>query len=134
MRTRLCPHCGKPVPIGQKCPRCTDRSAKHGRRTKEQERERAEKNPWRSEYATGQYRRERQLAIERQQGRCAVCGRVVAVRMGREWHVRGGGVHHIVPLSEGGTNESSNLVLLCTKDHNRIEAERRRDGRRTQHE
>lgn len=130
MRTRLCPHCGKPVPIGQPCPRCCSASRRHGTRSREQEGRRADENPWRSGYSSAEYRRARQEVIERQQGRCAACGRVVAVRMGRQWHTRGGGVHHLVALSEGGTNSPENLVLLCTRCHNRIDAERRSNGSR----
>ena len=33
-------------------------------------------------------------------------------------------VHHIKPLSEGGSNDFSNLVSLCTSCHSRIHAER----------
>ena len=33
-------------------------------------------------------------------------------------------VHHIVPLSEGGTHEQSNLMSLCKSCHSRIHAER----------
>ena len=31
-------------------------------------------------------------------------------------------VHHIIPLSEGGTNETSNLMSLCKSCHSRITA------------
>ena len=33
-------------------------------------------------------------------------------------------VHHIIPLSEGGTNEADNLMSLCRACHARIHAER----------
>ena len=33
-------------------------------------------------------------------------------------------VHHIKPLSEGGTHEKSNLISLCKSCHARIHAER----------
>ncbi|MBP2198913.1 HNH endonuclease signature motif containing protein [Pantoea cypripedii] len=26
-------------------------------------------------------------------------------------------VHHIIPLSEGGADEASNLIVLCPNDH-----------------
>lgn len=38
--------------------------------------------------------------------RCTVCG--------FDFHVH---VHHIVPLSEGGTNDFSNLITLCPNHH-----------------
>lgn len=131
MRTRMCPRCGKPVPIGQLCPRCGDLrdNRSHGTRSREQERSRKTDNPWRTGYSSAEYQHSRQIVIERQQGRCASCGRVVAVRMGRQWHVRGGGVHHMVPISMGGDNSPDNLMLLCTKCHNRIDADRRRNER-----
>lgn len=33
-------------------------------------------------------------------------------------------VHHIVPLSEGGTNDESNLMSLCRSCHEKIHHER----------
>jgi 5-methylcytosine-specific restriction protein A len=33
-------------------------------------------------------------------------------------------VHHIIPLSEGGTNKQKNLMALCKSCHSRIHAER----------
>lgn len=33
-------------------------------------------------------------------------------------------VHHIVPLSEGGTNKFSNLISLCHRCHAKIHAQR----------
>lgn len=33
-------------------------------------------------------------------------------------------VHHVKPLSEGGTHEVSNLIALCKPCHSRIHAER----------
>lgn len=32
-------------------------------------------------------------------------------------------VHHILPLSDGGTNDSSNLMALCKSCHSQITAE-----------
>jgi 5-methylcytosine-specific restriction protein A len=45
---------------------------------------------------------------------CLKQGRVVPVDQ----------VHHIVPLREGGTNDFSNLVSLCSACHARIHAKR----------
>jgi 5-methylcytosine-specific restriction protein A len=36
-------------------------------------------------------------------------------------------VHHIIPLSKGGTHDSANLMSLCVSCHSRITA---RDGGR----
>lgn len=33
-------------------------------------------------------------------------------------------VHHIIPLSEGGTNDESNLMSLCRSCHEKIHRER----------
>ena len=45
---------------------------------------------------------------------CLKKGRYVAVEE----------VHHILPLSEGGTNEESNLMSLCRSCHEKIHRER----------
>lgn len=126
MRSRVCPNCGKPYPVGQRCPRCA--KAAGSKRTREQEKARFADNPWRRKYDTAAYRKARQLVIERQDGRCAACGRVVAAKSGGKWTVAYGGVHHIQPLSHGGGNGVGNLVLLCTACHNYIEARERRNG------
>lgn len=127
MRSRICPRCGKPYLIGQRCPRCAKDT--RSTRTKEQESSRFADNPWRRQYDTAVYRKARQQVIERQAGRCASCGRQVASKQPNgHWSTLGGGVHHIQPLSKGGGNVLGNLVLLCTLCHNRIEAERRRNG------
>ena len=41
--------------------------------------------------------------------RCAVCGRV--------WQPRLDQVDHIIELADGGTNDDSNLQLLCNECH-----------------
>lgn len=33
-------------------------------------------------------------------------------------------VHHIIPLSEGGTNDESNLMSLCRSCHQKVHTER----------
>lgn len=130
MRTVLCPTCGKPHAKGEMCPRCKaapNSTRGGGKRSKEAERSRKTANPWRSEYSTKAYRSARQAVLERTGGRCAVSGAMIADKVNGRWVMRGnGGVHHIVPLSQGGSNEPSNLVPLETGVHNRIEAERRR--------
>lgn len=125
--SRMCPRCGKPYP-GASCPRCKA-SEKHGRRTREQEEARKEANPWRREYSSAEYRRARQIALSETQGRCAICGRVVARFSGRWSMLPGaGGVHHVRPLSGGGGNSADNLVPLCSRCHNQVDATRRRFG------
>lgn len=51
----------------------------------------------------------RQLVLERDHNRCGNCGST------EELHV-----HHIVPLSLGGTNEMGNLRTLCKSCHQRL--------------
>ena len=127
MRKRLCPTCGKPVPAGEPCPRC---GARKYRRTPEQERERNARNPTRKSYGSAEYRRNRQIALDITGGRCAMTGVRIAEKIGGEWSMLGnGGVHHVVPLSEGGTDDLSNLMPLCTKAHALVEAELRRTRR-----
>ena len=116
-RTRtFCPHCHRIVPAGRTC-QCRNRDA---------ERRRAE--PWRASYRDPEYARNRQLAIERQRGRCKDCGRTCAEWDGRGWRTGrlGGEVDHEVPLARGGTNDASNLALRCLHCHRRADAARRR--------
>lgn len=52
--------------------------------------------------------------------KCAICGwSIPQWRPGYEKHEYAGGceVHHIVPISQGGTEESDNLILLCPNCH-----------------
>lgn len=126
---RLCPRCGKPVPMGRACPRCGRAdNRKHGTRTREQERRRKADNPWRAEYGTSAYKAARQRVLAATGGRCASCGRRIADLRRGEWVMRSGagGVHHVRALSEGGTSSTDNLVPLCSPCHNRIDADRRR--------
>ena len=56
--------------------------------------------------------RERSLEVyQRDGGNCRACGsRTISV-------ANGGGAHHIVYRSAGGTDDASNLVLLCWACH-----------------
>lgn len=130
---RLCPKCGRPVPVGQPCPRCSkaDGRTSHGARTREQEAARKTANPWRSQYSSTAYQRARQAALASTNGRCAICGAPIATTRDGRWVMRrgAGGVHHVRALSQGGGNGASNLVPLCSACHNRVDAERRRGER-----
>ena len=44
--------------------------------------------------------------MQRDNRKCQVCGKEYS-----------GQVHHILPRSQGGTNELSNLIILCGKCH-----------------
>ena len=61
---------------------------------------------------------------KRQRGACYYCG----VEVGKEYHV-----DHVVPLSRGGTNDISNLVIACPtcnhKKHARLPHEFSEGGR-----
>jgi 5-methylcytosine-specific restriction protein A len=89
-------------------------------RTPEQERERNRRESWRASYTSGAYRRNRVQAIANTAGRCARCGRTVFVLTDGKWVKASssfGGVHHIKPLSQGGDDSVSNLVVLCRDCH-----------------
>jgi len=61
--------------------------------------------------------RARQAALERDDGRCQFPGcNETEATLGRNMHV-----HHIVPISQGGTHDLDNLVCLCPKHHNKCE-------------
>lgn len=134
MGVKVCGRCGKPYRTPGHCPRCEKaRAAQKARpatsrskRTKAQEGKRREKNPWRTHYQSAEYRRARQVALTRTNGCCAVSGVRIADVVGGKWVMRGnGGIHHVVPLSRGGTDSPDNLVPLETSVHNRIDAELR---------
>lgn len=123
-RLVFCPHCGGTYPAGTRCP-CRPRPK---RRPTEADATRAEREPWRSEYGTAEYRRERQEAIARARGRCADCGRPCAELKGGRWTTAGlgGEVHHERALRDGGPSGRENLVLLCRSCHAKRDAARRR--------
>lgn len=121
----MCPRCGKLHQKGQRCP-CSP-SKSNWRRSKEQERGRKADNPWRTGYSSKQYQQARQTVLEAMDGCCAVSGVRIADKVNGRWVMRGnGGIHHVIPLSQGGTNNVANLIPLSTAVHNHIEAERRR--------
>lgn len=53
----------------------------------------------------------RQFVYERDEGKCRYCGKHTELY---ECHC-----HHVLPLSEGGTNHPTNLKILCPDDHKR---------------
>lgn len=120
----FCPHCGKVVPGGARCP-CRPRPK---RKPTPSDQARAEREPWRKRYAGAEYRRNRQRAINRDRGRCVDCGRVCAWFDGKQWRTAGmgGEVDHIRALSEGGTDDVENLELRCKSCHKKRDDARRR--------
>lgn len=130
---RICPGCGRVIVSGS-CPRCRPRpkpSKSTFRRSPEQERERKKSNPWRVHYSSAAYKANCQKVLERYDGCCAMTGARIAVKVKGRWKILNGkgGIHHIKPLSQGGTDDVLNLIPLSVRAHNRIEAERRRKDR-----
>jgi 5-methylcytosine-specific restriction protein A len=78
--------------------------------------EREAAQPWRSKYRDPAYHRERQAVLKRAAGRCERCRRTDLPLQ----------VDHLVPLSQGGTNERANLWALCTYCHKQKTAHDRR--------
>jgi 5-methylcytosine-specific restriction protein A len=70
------------------------------------------RNPYRKAYKSEEYARNRRLKFDRSGGRCELCK--VECQPG-DWQC-----DHVVPLSKGGTNDLSNLRILCTSCHQRV--------------
>lgn len=79
---------------------------------------RLERFPYRRHYTSADYRRNRELALERSGGRCEACG--VTLTAGSE-------CDHIVPVRDGGTDRLDNLRWLCQPC---VRAKNRADKRR----
>ena len=101
---------------------------KRAPRTREQELARRKAEPWRKTGYDREYRVRRIAAIEATGGRCARCGRSVAVMTADGWRMRGGEVHHVRPLAQGGRD--GRLILLCKSCHGLLDAEMRRQRKR----
>ena len=121
-----CPYCNGIVPPGERC-RCRSKAftpRPKRKRTKGDE-TRKEREPWRSNYSTTEYRRARQTAIGRTKGRCTDCGRICAWHDGHEWRTAGmgGEVDHVKALSE----DSQRLFAqwMCRSCHAKRDASRR---------
>ena len=125
-----CPYCNGIVPPGERC-HCRSKAftprPKRKRKPTKGDETRKEREPWRSNYSTTEYRRARQTAIGRTKGRCTDCGRICAWHDGHEWRTAGmgGEVDHVKALSEGGTNDPTNLQLRCRSCHAKRDAARR---------
>ena len=52
------------------------------------------------------WREIRQEVLQRDDRKCQVCGKE-----------HSGQVHHVIPRSQGGTNDLSNLITLCGRCH-----------------
>lgn len=66
----------------------------------------------------GDWERRRRLVLERDHHTCTACGWPRGYRRrARELHV-----HHVVSLSDGGTNRLSNLTTLCHPCHREVDS------------
>lgn len=82
------------------------------------------RQPYRRSYFAAEYRRNRELAIDRAGGRCERCGLPLDDDFSCD---------HIVALKDGGTNEVANLRILCwpcALVKNRDDKRRRRSRQR----
>ena len=75
------------------------------------EAERNARNPYRQHYKDPAYARARQHRFERAHGKCEACG---VYLQPAQWQC-----DHIVPLSRGGSNDITNLQVLCIPCHRR---------------
>lgn len=105
---------------------------KRKRENRKPDSERLAAEPWRASGYGSSYRKARQAVIERQRGRCAVTGKLVAEKRGGTWRITepGAGVHHKVALCDGGDESPANLVLLSASAHALVDAQRRRESGR----
>lgn len=95
---RLCPGCGRVLPAEGRCARC----AKPQR-----------SGSSRPELNCAAWQRKRAWVKRRDAGRCVGCGANSRLS-----------VHHIVKPSDGGSDDSSNLVTLCSRCHAREHSRR----------
>lgn len=80
-------------------------------------------NPYRRAYKDPQYAKNKQHRFERARGRCESCG--IHLEAG-DWQC-----DHLIPLSKGGTNDITNLRILCKPCHlAKTAADRRRTTER----
>lgn len=129
---RPCIVCGVRVEAGSRCPRHATSGGRPrpckvcGRATtggdwcrahEPSETDRLAAQPYRANYGSAQYRRNRKARFALARGCCEVCG--VPLVPGR-WEC-----HHVVELADGGTNALENLRALCLDCHGRITKTRR---------
>ena len=94
-----CPRCGQVHERGTRCP-LRKGQPKHNPR-----------------YNDAEYKRNRRRALDRTKGKCARCGKVIAIWERGSWRMLEGGVHHIKTLRDGGGHQQANLAPLCDACH-----------------
>jgi 5-methylcytosine-specific restriction endonuclease McrA len=67
------------------------------------------KYPWHGRMPIAPWRVMRQFVYQRDGGKCCYCGAPVELYACH--------IHHVLPLSESGTNHPSNLKTLCVACH-----------------
>lgn len=69
-------------------------------------------------------RKFRTATLARASGKCELCGAIGFTMDGGAIYLE---THHIIPLSEGGIDHSSNMIALCPNDHRRAHHDRDRN-------
>lgn len=70
---------------------------------------RNQRSPYRKQYQSAEYQRNRRIRFQRARGRCEGCG---VELQPNAWEC-----DHLISLSRGGTNEIENLRVLCVTCH-----------------
>lgn len=71
----------------------------------------------------------RDAALNRAKGRCEYCGEPGFEMTNGRIYLE---THHVVPLSEGGSDHARNVAALCPNDHKRAHFSTERDGMRAE--
>lgn len=112
-RKRPCLNCGHLTTNRSRCTQC---QTTH---TRQRDRERLTREPWRRFYATIEWRRTRRQHLRDCNHQCEIPGCQTPT-----YHVD---VHHITPLADGGhPTHPTNRIALCRNHHAATEATLRR--------
>ena len=117
-RASSCRRCGARTAGAGYCPECEAI----------EEAERLAAQPYREDYSSAEYRRNRRRRFELAGGRCEVCGEPLDPK-----HFE---CHHVIALADGGHSELANLRVTHGRPcHQRVTAaERRRRSHRRDHD
>ena len=111
---KTCANCGSPIPSTRRsnAKYCSEHCQRRAGLTSEVRNKIVERGKRKSKRHPG--------LLSAFETKCAICGwSIPQWRPGYEHCEHSGGceVHHIVPISQGGTEESRNLILLCPNCH-----------------